>query len=362
MKNITTLLFLMLATVCHSAQITLTTVTDSHTIASLGFTFVHPAVDVVIYDTLVPENGLYEIGEMSPAVTAELDAAIVSGDITLEDESSNNIPSGQVAAEVNNGVPAPVQAVNTKTGTVVLDPDDLDDTSTTNKFTTQTEITKLSGIAESATANDTDANLKARANHTGSQTASTISDFASVVGSSTATFTNKTFDANATGNSLSNVDVADLANGTDGELITWDAAGAPATVSAGTTGQVLTSNGAGAAPTMQTASGGAPTHQVLTDGTTITWDQSLGTFATLTLTDAVGTRTLNITNDVVGQSFLILIQDATDGGELIATWDASIKWTVGIDPTLSTGTSEQDVVVLFSDGTTQYGFTGYDYQ
>jgi len=105
-----------------------------------------------------------------------------------------------------------------------------------------------------------------------------------------------------------------------------------------------------------------PTHQVLTDGTTITWDQSLGANATLTLTDAVGTRTLNITNDVVGQSFLILIQDSTDGLELIATWDSSIKWTVGIDPTLSEGLSEEDVVVLFSDGTTQYGFTGYDYQ
>jgi hypothetical protein len=72
--------------------------------------------------------------------------------------------------------------------------------------------------------------------------------------SSSDTFTNKTFDANGTGNSLSNVDVADLANGTDGELITWDAAGAPATVGAGTTDQVLTSNGAGAAPTFQSLS------------------------------------------------------------------------------------------------------------
>lgn len=36
---------------------------------------------------------------------------------------------------------------------------------------------KLNGIATAATANDTDANLKARANHTGTQTASTISDF-----------------------------------------------------------------------------------------------------------------------------------------------------------------------------------------
>lgn len=39
--------------------------------------------------------------------------------------------------------------------------------------------TKLSGIASGATANDTDANLKNRANHTGTQTASTISDFSS---------------------------------------------------------------------------------------------------------------------------------------------------------------------------------------
>lgn len=75
-----------------------------------------------------------------------------------------------------------------------------------------------------------------------------------VTPSSTDTFTNKTFDANATGNSLSNVDVADLAVGTDGELITWDAAGNPATVSVGTAGQVLTSNGAGAAPTFNAIS------------------------------------------------------------------------------------------------------------
>lgn len=75
----------------------------------------------------------------------------------------------------------------------------------------------------------------------------------------TDTLTNKTFDANGTGNSLSNVDVADLANGTDGELITWDAAGAPTTVAVGTSGHVLTSNGAGAAPTFQAAAGGSST-------------------------------------------------------------------------------------------------------
>ena len=74
--------------------------------------------------------------------------------------------------------------------------------------------------------------------------------------STTDTMTNKTFDANATGNNLSNVDVADLANGTDGELITWSATGVATTVGVGTSAQVLTSNGAGAAPTFQTVAGG----------------------------------------------------------------------------------------------------------
>ena len=79
-----------------------------------------------------------------------------------------------------------------------------------------------------------------------------------IVGKATTdTFTNKTFDANGTGNSLSNVDVADLAAGTDGQLITWGADAAPTTVATGTSGQVLTSAGAGAPPTFETAVTGA---------------------------------------------------------------------------------------------------------
>ena len=84
----------------------------------------------------------------------------------------------------------------------------------------------------------------------------TAAQIATFMDSVTQTLTNKTFDANATGNSLSNVDVADLSTGTDGELITWDSSGNPTTVAAGTSSQVLTSNGAGAAPTFQAAAGG----------------------------------------------------------------------------------------------------------
>ena len=53
------------------------------------------------------------------------------------------------------------------------------------------------------------------------------------------------------------VTLAKMAHGTDGELITYDATGAPANVAVGTSGQVLTSNGVGVAPTFQTAGGGS---------------------------------------------------------------------------------------------------------
>jgi hypothetical protein len=87
----------------------------------------------------------------------------------------------------------------------------------------------------------------------------------------TDTFTNKTLDANGTGNSISNIDIEDLANGTDGELITWDASGVPTTVGVGTSGQVLTSNGAGAAPTFQAAgSGTAATQAEMETGSSTT--------------------------------------------------------------------------------------------
>lgn len=68
-----------------------------------------------------------------------------------------------------------ITSVNGDTGpTVVLDADDISDTSTTKKFTTAAQISKLAGIATGATANQADAFLLARANHTGTQAPSTI--------------------------------------------------------------------------------------------------------------------------------------------------------------------------------------------
>ena len=90
---------------------------------------------------------------------------------------------------------------------------------------------------------------------------------------------------NASGSQLTatdNVTVAALADGTDGELITWDTAGAPATVAVGTSGHVLTSGGTGVAPTFSTIAVSSLANG--TDGELITWNAS-GAPATV----AVGT-------------------------------------------------------------------------
>ena len=62
--------------------------------------------------------------------------------------------------------------------------------------------------------------------------------------------------ASGTMTNVTGIPVGALANGTDGELITWNSSGVAAVVATGTATHVLTSNGAGAAPTFQAAAGG----------------------------------------------------------------------------------------------------------
>lgn len=87
-----------------------------------------------------------------------------------------------------------VDSVNGQTGNVTLDQDDIPD-GTTHKQYTATEKTKLAGIASGATVNDTDANLKNRANHTGSQAISTVTGLQTAIDNTVAV---ATFNAHAT--------------------------------------------------------------------------------------------------------------------------------------------------------------------
>lgn len=157
---------------------------------------------VLIKDALISGRSVATDGTKLDGIESGAEANAVdsvngaTGDVSLGVDDLNDVTlttpqSGQVlkydgSAWVNDTDLAgdggsTVTSVNTETGAVVLDADDIDDTATTNKFTSAAEATKLAGIAENATANDTDADLRDRATHTGTQAASTISDFADTV-------------------------------------------------------------------------------------------------------------------------------------------------------------------------------------
>ena len=52
------------------------------------------------------------------------------------------------------------------------------------------------------------------------------------------------------------VQLADMAHGTDGQIITYDASGAPTAVGPGSDGQVLTSTGPGSPPAFEAVPSG----------------------------------------------------------------------------------------------------------
>jgi hypothetical protein len=101
-----------------------------------------------------------------------------------------------------------VDSVNGQTGVVVLDQDDILDGVTFKQYS-QTEKSKLAGIATGATANQTDSYLLDRANHTGTQLASTISDFQTTVSANTDVTANTAHRNIVTGNPH-NVSYSDL--------------------------------------------------------------------------------------------------------------------------------------------------------
>jgi len=184
--------------------------------------------------------------------------------------------------------------------------------------------------------------------------ATALSNLGGIGAATTNVLTNKTFNANAAGNALSNVDVADLANGVDGELITWAANAAPATVAVGTSGQVLTSGGAGVAPTFQAAAGGggAVTREggntteatttstsavdLLTAGSlTIAALQPLTAFASTRMTSGaannarVGVK-LNTTSMIAGTTAFSIADAAEAGGWLLRVTPRLTNYTGGL--------------------------------
>lgn len=107
----------------------------------------------------------------SPTVGGKSSAYLLSRANHTGTQAASTISDFSSAVSNNSSVTANTVARHAHSNLAVLN-------ATTASFTAADE-TKLDGVAAGATANSSDATLLARANHTGTQTAATISDFSS---------------------------------------------------------------------------------------------------------------------------------------------------------------------------------------
>jgi hypothetical protein len=111
---------------------------------------------------------------------------------------------------------------------------------TTNKAYTATEQTKLAGIATGATANSSDATLLNRANHTGTQAESTVTNLVADLAAKQGTITLTTTGTSGAATLVSNTLNIPQYSGGGGTVTSVTSADANATVVTGTTTPVIT--------------------------------------------------------------------------------------------------------------------------
>lgn len=146
------------------------------------------AGDKTFSNNVVVQGNLTVSGTTTTVNTAQIN--IADNIMTLNSDFASGTPTENAGIEVRRGSSATSSfywdeatdkwtAHNGTTGTAVSleGHTHADATTSVSGFMSGADKTKLNGIATGATANSTDAVLLARSNHTGTQTASTISDF-----------------------------------------------------------------------------------------------------------------------------------------------------------------------------------------
>lgn len=225
-----------------------------------------------------------------------------------------------------------VSSVNGKAGSVTLTQDDVA-SGTTNKVFTAGEQSKLAGVEAGATANSPDATLLARGNHTGTQLASTISNFASAADARVAAAVGVTVQAY------------------DADLTTWAGKTAPSGTVVGTTDSQTLSGKTLSNPTVTNF-----TESVVAVGTVssaATLSLTNGTVQTATLTASTAC-TFTMPTAAAGKSFVLLLKQAasTGGGSAVFT---GVKWAGGSAPTVTATAGRMDIFSFVSDGASWFG-------
>ncbi len=209
---------------------------------------------------------------------------------------------------------------------------------------TAAQVRTILNVADGATANSTDAFLLARANHTGTQLMSTVSDAGALAtldditlslvtdsGALAALDTVGTSEIDAlavdTGQMADDAVTLDkMAGGTAGELISYDASGDPAAVGVGVASQVLTSNGPGLPPSMQDAAPAIILQQVYTSSNTLTTINTAIPRDDTVPTSSEGTQILStaITPATTSSKILISVDIPVLGGNATVANDAGV--------------------------------------
>jgi hypothetical protein len=136
-----------------------------------------------------------------------------------------------------------------------------------------------------------------------------------------------TSSGNATAIADKAIGIAKLADGTDGELITWNASGVIAAVAVGSADEVLTSNGSGAAPTFQAAGGGGPSQAVQDDIEDETNEDTYAPPDLIKHSPGVAKGYVKIAADGASTSSAYNIASVTDqgAGERIVNWNVDFS-------------------------------------
>lgn len=289
-------------------------------------------------------------------------------------------------------------------GSDELDFDQLAD-GTTYKKLLATERTKLTGIETAAEVNNiSDVNAtdltdagdstlhyhatdRNRANHTGTQTASTISDFDTEVSNNTSVAANTAKDTNVSTNlsegtnTVTTVDV-NSSDGTNATLVSASTTRAGLLTKA-KFDEIVANTAKNTYPSADSTKlagieTGAEVNNIsdanatdLTDGGTTTLHNhditpsihtpSAAATATLDLSSSMihditmpaGNVTIAVSNETNGDIFSVrILQDAT--GSRTVTWFSTIKWADGSAPTLTTTASKADTFVFRCTGTDTY--------